>query len=57
MDLVRTFSFHHGLLGEGAKSADVVGIQLADGKTLGDAKSPKMRFDASYTKLAVDGKL
>ena len=57
MDLVRTFSFAHGLLGEGAKSADAVGIQLADGKPLGDAKAPKMRFDASYTKLAVDGKL
>ncbi len=57
MELVRTFSFNHGLLGEGAKSADVVGIQLADGKTLGNAKSPKMRFDASFTKLAVDGKL
>jgi NitT/TauT family transport system substrate-binding protein len=57
MDLVRTFSFNHGLLGQGARSADVVGIALADGKALGDAKSPKMRFDASYTKLALDGKL
>jgi len=57
MDLVRTFSFTHGLLGEGAKSADAVGILLADGKPLGDAKNPKMRFDASFTKLAVDGKL
>jgi NitT/TauT family transport system substrate-binding protein len=57
MDLVRTFSFTHGLLGKGAKSADEVGIALADGKALGDAKAPKMRFDASYTKLAVDGKL
>ena len=57
MDLVRTFSFSHGLLGEGAKSADAVGILLADGKPLGDAKSPKMRFDASFTKLAADGKL
>jgi NitT/TauT family transport system substrate-binding protein len=57
MELVRTFSFAHGLLGDGAKSADAVGIALADGKTLGDAKSPKMRFDASYTKMAVDGKL
>jgi NitT/TauT family transport system substrate-binding protein len=57
MDLVRKFSFEHGLLGEGAKSADAVGILLADGKTLGDAKAPKMRFDASFTRLAVDGKL
>jgi NitT/TauT family transport system substrate-binding protein len=57
MDLVRKFSFDHGLLGEGAKSVDAVGIVLGDGKTLGDTKAPKMRFDASYTKLAVDGKL
>ena len=57
MDLVRTFSFSHGLLGEGAKSADIVGIVFPDGKALGDAKNPKMRFDASFTKLALDGKL
>jgi NitT/TauT family transport system substrate-binding protein len=57
MDLVRKFSFDHGLLGEGAKSVDAVGIVLGDGKALGDTKAPKMRFDASYTKLAVDGKL
>lgn len=57
MDLVRTFSFAHGLLGEGAKSADAVGISFPDGKVLGDAKNPKMRFDASFTKLALDGKL
>jgi NitT/TauT family transport system substrate-binding protein len=57
MDLVRKFSFDHGLLGEGAKSVDAVGIEFPGGKTLGDAKNIKMRFDASYTKLAIDGKL
>jgi NitT/TauT family transport system substrate-binding protein len=57
MDLVRTFSFTHGLLGKGAKSADVVGIGFPGGKTLGDAKNVKMRFDPSFTKLAIDGKL
>jgi NitT/TauT family transport system substrate-binding protein len=56
MDLVRTFSFQHELLGKGAKSADVVGIQFP-GKTLGDSKNLKMKFDPSYTKLALDGKL
>jgi NitT/TauT family transport system substrate-binding protein len=56
-DLVRKFSFEHGLLGEGAKSADAVGISFPDGKTLGDAKNVKMRFDASFTKMALDGKL
>jgi NitT/TauT family transport system substrate-binding protein len=57
MDLVRTFSFTHGLLGKGAKSADVVGISFPGGKTLGDPKNVKMRFDPSFTKLALDGKL
>jgi NitT/TauT family transport system substrate-binding protein len=57
MDLVRKFSFDHGLLGEGAKTVDAVGIAFPSGKTLGDAKNVKMRFDASFTRLAADGKL
>ena len=52
MDLVRTFSFEHGLLGEGAKTKDVVGIAFPGGKTLGDAKNVKLRFDAE---LHADG--
>jgi len=56
-DLVRKFSFDHGLLGEGAKSVDVVGLEFPGGKTLGNAKNVKMRFDASYMQMAVDGKL
>jgi NitT/TauT family transport system substrate-binding protein len=57
MDLVRNFSFTHGLLGDGARSVDAVGIEFAGGKTLGDAKNIKLRFDPSYLQLAVDGKL
>jgi NitT/TauT family transport system substrate-binding protein len=57
MDSVRRFSFDHGLLGEGAKSVDAVGIEFANGKTLGNIKNVKLRFDPSYTKLALDGKL
>jgi NitT/TauT family transport system substrate-binding protein len=57
MDLVRSFSFTHGLLGKDAKSADVVGIEFPGGKTLGNTKNIKMRFDPTYVKLAVDGKL
>jgi NitT/TauT family transport system substrate-binding protein len=57
MDLVRKFSFDHGLLGEGAKSVDAVGIEFPGGKTLGNAKGVKMRFDASYMKMAADGTL
>jgi NitT/TauT family transport system substrate-binding protein len=57
MDKVRYFLFDHGLLGDGAKSADVVGIELADGKILGDKKKVKFRFDDTYMKLAAEGKL
>src|SRR5260370_14263606 len=57
MDLVRKFSFDHGILGVGAGSVDVVGIQFAGGKLLGDAHNVKMRFDPSYMQLAVAGAL
>jgi NitT/TauT family transport system substrate-binding protein len=57
MDLVRKFSFDHGLLGKGARNVDVVGITFPSGQSLGNPKNIKMRFDASYTKMAIDGKL
>jgi len=57
MDLVRKFSFEHGILGRGASSVDVVGIQFPGGKSLGDVRNLKMRFDPTYTKLAMDGSL
>jgi NitT/TauT family transport system substrate-binding protein len=57
MDLVRRFSFDHGLLGRGAGSVDVVGIQFPAGKSLGDAANIKMRFDSRFTKQAADGQL
>jgi NitT/TauT family transport system substrate-binding protein len=57
MDLVRKFSFEHGILGQGASSADVVGIQFPGGKTLGDTHNMKMRFDPSFMKMALDGAL
>jgi NitT/TauT family transport system substrate-binding protein len=57
MDLVRRFSFDHGILGHGAASVDAVGIQFPAGKLLGDARNVKMRFDPTYTKMALDGTL
>ncbi len=57
MDYVRTFLFAHGLLGEGAKSADAVGIAFPDGKVMGDEGNVKFRFDASYMEMAAGGKL
>jgi NitT/TauT family transport system substrate-binding protein len=57
MDSVRRFSFEHGILGQGASSVDAVGIQFPGGKSLGDNRNLKMRFDSGFTKLAMDGKL
>jgi NitT/TauT family transport system substrate-binding protein len=57
MDLVRTFSFNHGLLGQGARSPDVVGMEFPGGKTLGNPKNLKLHFDPTYMQLAADGKL
>ncbi|MEQ8695569.1 MAG: putative urea ABC transporter substrate-binding protein, partial [Bauldia litoralis] len=57
MDKVRNFLFSHNILGEGAKSADFTGMAFPDGKTLGDTKRVKLRFDATYMKMAADGKL
>lgn len=47
MDYVRNFSFNHGLFGEGASSVDFVGIEFADGSTLGNIKNVKLRFPTS----------
>ncbi len=57
MDLVRKFSFDHGLLGQGAPSVDVVGIQFPSGEILGDKGNVKMRFDDEFMKLAAEHKL
>ncbi|MGH8446538.1 MAG: putative urea ABC transporter substrate-binding protein [Solimonas sp.] len=57
MDLVRTFSFDHGLLGADAANKDFVGIAFPSGATLGSGKNVKLRFDVSYMALAADGKL
>jgi NitT/TauT family transport system substrate-binding protein len=57
MDKVRLFTFSKGLLGQGAASADVIGIQLDDGSVLGNKDNVKLRFTASYMKMAADGTL
>jgi NitT/TauT family transport system substrate-binding protein len=57
MEFVRQFCFSHQLLGENAKSVDVVGIQYPDGTVQGDPKSVAFRFDTTYMKMAAEGKL
>jgi NitT/TauT family transport system substrate-binding protein len=51
------FCFDHGLLGQNAKSADAIGIELSAGKILGDAKNVKIHYNTTYLKAAAAGKL
>jgi NitT/TauT family transport system substrate-binding protein len=57
MDQIRGFTFAKGLFGKGAKSKDFVGIEFPDKSVLGDPKNVKLRFDATYMKMAAEGKL
>ncbi len=57
MTTVAEFLFDKGILGEGAPSADFVGIEYPGGVTSGDAGNIKFRFDATYMQMAADGTL
>lgn len=57
MTRVRDFSFAQGLFGQGARSADALGMAFPGGKTLGDANKVTLRFDDRYMQLAADGAL
>lgn len=57
MDHVRGFLFDKGLLGAGAPSADVVGIELPGGTVLGDSGNVKLRFTPEWMQAAADGAL
>jgi NitT/TauT family transport system substrate-binding protein len=56
MKKVAEFSFAHGLLGEGATDANVVGVEGPKG-VYGNSKNVKLRFDTTYMQLAADNKL
>lgn len=57
MNSVRAFLFDKGLLGSGAPSVDVIGIELPSGDVLGDTANVKLRFPATWMKAAADGGL
>ena len=57
MQRVAQFSFDKGLLGNGAQSADFIGMAFPGNAALGDAGNVKLRFDDSFVKMAADGKL
>jgi NitT/TauT family transport system substrate-binding protein len=56
-DKVRQFCFEHGLLGEGAKSVDAVGISFPDGTVLGDKNNIKLRYDSRFMAEHAAGKI
>jgi NitT/TauT family transport system substrate-binding protein len=54
---VAEFLFDKGILGEGAPSADFVGVAYPDGTTTGDANNVTFRFDTTFMQMAADGAL
>ena len=57
MQRVASFSFDKGLLGEGAQSADFIGMTFPGKVSWGDANNVKLRFDDSFVKMAAAGTL
>jgi NitT/TauT family transport system substrate-binding protein len=57
MEHVRKFSFDKGLFGQGAASADFVGIAFPDQSVLGSKRNIKLRFDSAFMKMAEQGEL
>lgn len=57
MSFVAKFLFDHGILGEGAPSADFIGVEYPGGKVTGDKNNVKLRYDTTYMEMAADGKL
>jgi NitT/TauT family transport system substrate-binding protein len=57
MDFVRNFCFKYGLLGEGARSVDVVGISYPDGTIQGDRRNVKLRYETRFVDKAKTGQL
>ncbi len=57
MDQVVTFSFDHGLYGDGAPDKNFVGIRYADDSVQGDSENVQLIFPVKYTQMAADGAL
>ncbi len=52
---VAEFLFDNGILGEGAPSADFVGIEYPDGTVIGNEANVTFRFDTTFMQMAADG--
>ncbi|MEM0942416.1 MAG: putative urea ABC transporter substrate-binding protein [Pseudomonadota bacterium] len=54
---VAEFLFDKGILGEGAPSADFVGVAYPGGVTTGDPENVTLRYDTTFMQMAADGAL
>ncbi|MEL6196805.1 MAG: putative urea ABC transporter substrate-binding protein, partial [Pseudomonadota bacterium] len=54
---VAEFLFEKGILGEGAPSADFVGVAYPDGSVTGDPNNVRFRYTTEFMKMAADGAL
>ena len=57
MVAVADFLFDKGILGEGAPSADFIGVEYPGGAVTGDIGNVTFRFDTTYMQMAADGAL
>ncbi|MEP3844005.1 MAG: putative urea ABC transporter substrate-binding protein [Paracoccaceae bacterium] len=57
MVAVADFLFDKGILGEGAPSADFIGVEYPDGSVTGDSGNVTFRYDTTYMQMAADGDL
>jgi NitT/TauT family transport system substrate-binding protein len=57
MEEVASFSFDHGLLGEGAPNPGFIGVAFPGERYFGDPGNLKLRFDADFMQMAADGAL
>ncbi|MGB5865110.1 MAG: putative urea ABC transporter substrate-binding protein [Sulfitobacter sp.] len=57
MVAVANFLFDKGILGEGAPSADFIGVEYPDGSIRGDKGNVTFRYDTTFMQMAADGAL
>ena len=55
MRKVAAFSFEHGLLGDGARDAEAIGMQFANDVVVGNPDYIRLRFDPSFMQWASEG--
>ncbi|ROT97793.1 putative urea ABC transporter substrate-binding protein [Histidinibacterium lentulum] len=57
MTNVAEFLFDKGILGEGAPSADFIGVEYPDGTITGDPNNVRFRYTSEFMQMAADGAL